>query len=178
MEIIGLMLIGIGAIIAMIYGIILMVKSFQVSIWWGLGYIFIPLVSLIFIIVHWQVAKDPFLKSLIAIPFIILGMILLPESTFSQLEQQYSQSLIHESGNQDAIEAYYLPWLMLSVICLNPRRQTKSHSCFYRGNLIITCCCRFLSGKTPCFTDISKAHPALNKIPQHLHHYKISIGQN
>ncbi|MEI6706017.1 MAG: hypothetical protein WCK96_02655 [Methylococcales bacterium] len=84
MEIIAFICLAIAAVISLVYGIILMIKAFQVSIWWGLGYLFIPFVQLIFIVVHWQIAKDPFLKSLIAIPFIIIAMILLPEGTFDQ----------------------------------------------------------------------------------------------
>jgi FtsH-binding integral membrane protein len=80
MEILGMVLMGIGAVIALVYGIILLVKAFQTSVWWGLGYIFVPLVSLIFVIVHWQVAKKPFLMSLISIPFFILGSVLMPHS--------------------------------------------------------------------------------------------------
>jgi hypothetical protein len=79
MEILGFILLGIGAIIAVIYGFVLVVRAFQVSLVWGLGYLFVPFVSLIFIIVYWQVAKAPFLKSLISIPFMLVGMLLLPE---------------------------------------------------------------------------------------------------
>lgn len=82
MEILGIILFGVGVIICLIYGIALMIKAFQVSILWGLGYLFIPLVSLIFILVHWQIAKDPFLKILTSIPFMLLGMLLLPPGTF------------------------------------------------------------------------------------------------
>jgi uncharacterized membrane protein len=81
MEVLGLILLGIGAIISLIYGISLLIKAFQVSIWWGLGYLFIPIVPLIFVIVHWPIAKDPFLKGLIAFPFIVIGVLLLPGST-------------------------------------------------------------------------------------------------
>ncbi|MDD7983411.1 hypothetical protein PQO01_00395 [Lentisphaera marina] len=68
----------IGAIIAIIFGFILLMKAFQESILWGLGYLFVPFVSLIFIIVHWQEAKSPFLKGLIALPFYGLGIALMP----------------------------------------------------------------------------------------------------
>jgi hypothetical protein len=87
MGTLGMVLIGIGAVIALVYGIILLVKAFQTSVWWGLGYIFVPFVSLIFVIAHWQVAKKPFLMSLISIPFIGLGMVLMPESAVTQMPQ-------------------------------------------------------------------------------------------
>ncbi len=79
MEILGLIFIVVGALIALVYSIILIVKAFQTSVWWGLGYIFVPFVALVFIIMHWEVAKKPFLMGLICIPFFIVGIMLSPE---------------------------------------------------------------------------------------------------
>lgn len=78
MEALGLSCIAIGVIIALVFGIILLIKAFQESILWGLGYIFVPFVSLVFIIMHWDKAKSPFLKGLIAIPFYAIGIALMP----------------------------------------------------------------------------------------------------
>jgi hypothetical protein len=83
MEFLSLTLVAIAIIISLYYGIILIIRAFQVSVWWGLGYLFVPFVSLIFIVVHWQTAKDPFLKSLLAIPFVFLGLFLLPTDTLN-----------------------------------------------------------------------------------------------
>lgn len=80
METIGSLFIIIGVAISFIYGILLLIRAFQAGLLWGLGYIFIPFVSFIFIIVHWETAKSPFLKGLLAIPFLIVGMMLTPES--------------------------------------------------------------------------------------------------
>ena len=73
MEFVAIALMGIGFIIAVVYGIILLIKAFKVNIWWGLGSLFVPFVGLVFIIMHWDVAKKPFLMSLISIPFFIAG---------------------------------------------------------------------------------------------------------
>jgi uncharacterized membrane protein len=81
MEILGYGLIIIGAVISLIFGIQLLVLAFRTSILWGLGYLFVPFVALIFIVVHWDEAKTPFLRSLLAIPFCIVGIILLPHTT-------------------------------------------------------------------------------------------------
>ena len=78
MEIIGIALIFIGGLIALVYGFLLLITAFRESILWGLGYMFIPFVSLIFVIVHWEKAKDPFLKGLLCIPFIVVGLVLMP----------------------------------------------------------------------------------------------------
>ncbi len=82
MGIVGLILLGVGGIIAVVCGIWLLVVAFKTSVWWGLGSIFVPFVSLIFVIVHWNVAKKPFLYSLIGYVLIILGSLLMPESSF------------------------------------------------------------------------------------------------
>lgn len=78
MELLSIALILIGALISIVFGIQLLITAFQTSILWGLGYMFVPFVSLIFIIVHWADAKKPFLRGLIAIPFLLLGAMLAP----------------------------------------------------------------------------------------------------
>lgn len=86
MDILGFALLAIGWLIMLVFGIILIVRAFQTSVLWGLGYLFVPFVSLIFIIMHWNVAKSPFLKMLIGLPFVIAGVVLLPESASSMSE--------------------------------------------------------------------------------------------
>ncbi len=76
MTIIGSICIGIGGIVGLIYGIKLIIIAFQKSILWGLAYIFVPMAALVFVIMHWDKTKSPFLKSLIAIPLIIGGGLL------------------------------------------------------------------------------------------------------
>ena len=78
METFAMILIAIGLIIALVYGIILLIKAFQTHILWGLGSLFVPFVSLIFVIMHWDIAKKPFLMGLISIPFYIAGTAMLP----------------------------------------------------------------------------------------------------
>ena len=76
MEIVGGVCLLIGTVIALIYGIKLLIMAFKTSILWGIGYILVPFVSLIFIFMHWDETKSPFLRSLIAIPFFIIGSLL------------------------------------------------------------------------------------------------------
>lgn len=80
MEILGFILVGVGSIISLVFSIIILVKAFQTSIWWGLGSIFIPFVQLIFIIMYWDIAKAPFLKMLIGVGIAIVGMVILVTS--------------------------------------------------------------------------------------------------
>ena len=74
---------AIGGILALaaglgmlVFGIQILIKAFQQSIWWGLGYIFVPFVSLIYIVMFWDDTKKPFLYSLACVPVFVLGMVL------------------------------------------------------------------------------------------------------
>ena len=77
MEILAVLFYLTGAIIAFVYGILFLVEAFKVHIGWGLGCLFVPFIPLIFLIIHWDVAKRPFLRSLLAIPFYIIAGIIL-----------------------------------------------------------------------------------------------------
>ena len=78
MEIAGLALLFIGAIINLYFGIKLIILAFQTSLLWGLAYMFIPFASLIFIVSYWDKAKEPFIGMLVGIPFIIGAIALMP----------------------------------------------------------------------------------------------------
>lgn len=64
MEIIGLILIIMGLLIAVFYGVIILIKAFQAHILWGLAYLFIPFASLVFVFTHWDETGKPFLYTL------------------------------------------------------------------------------------------------------------------
>jgi hypothetical protein len=76
LGIIGVVLVLIGLVIALVGGVWLLIKAFQTSILWGLGSMFVPFVSLIFVFTHWEIAKRPFLISLAGAVFIIVGSLL------------------------------------------------------------------------------------------------------
>lgn len=78
METVGMILLFIGMAIAFIYSIKLIILAFQESILWGLLYLFLPFASLYFIITRWTKCRGPLLKSLLCIPFILLGVMLMP----------------------------------------------------------------------------------------------------
>lgn len=73
MPIVGLILLFVGLVISLVGGIMLLIKAFQTSVLWGLGSIFVPFVSLIFVITHWDIAKRPFLISLVGAVILIIG---------------------------------------------------------------------------------------------------------
>ena len=66
-------LVYIGIAIFLIGGIGTLIASFKTSILWGLGCLFIAPVSLIFLILHWDVAKNPFFLQLIGIALAYIG---------------------------------------------------------------------------------------------------------
>jgi hypothetical protein len=44
-----------------------------VSLWWGLGCLFLAPVTLVFLLVHWKVALRPFLLSLAGLGAALVG---------------------------------------------------------------------------------------------------------
>jgi hypothetical protein len=61
MAMLGMLLMLVGAIISLIFGVIILIKAFQTSILWGLGSLFIPFVVLVFVAMHWADTQKPFL---------------------------------------------------------------------------------------------------------------------
>ena len=78
MEIIGTTLMILGGIVGVVGGIWLLVEAFKTSVWWGLGCLLIQFVSLIFVIVHFDVAKKPFFISLAGTAIMIVGIMIIP----------------------------------------------------------------------------------------------------
>ena len=76
MSVIGGLLMLVASIGMLVFGIQILVKAFQESIWWGLGYIVVPFVGLIYIVMFWDDTKKPFLYSLACMPVLAIGMAL------------------------------------------------------------------------------------------------------
>jgi hypothetical protein len=69
-----------GGIVLILAGAVMfLVAAFRTSILWGLGVLFVPFVSLIFLIAEWPVAKRPFFWKLWGLALLVLGVILLPD---------------------------------------------------------------------------------------------------
>lgn len=79
MEALGMIVLFIGAIVSLIGGIWFLVVAFRQTVWWGLGCIFIPFVSLVFLIMHWGDAAKPFFVSLLGSAIIVAVAIMMPE---------------------------------------------------------------------------------------------------
>jgi hypothetical protein len=63
----------IGLIIIIIGGIGTLIAAFSTSIWWGLGCMLFSPVSLVFLILHWDVAKNPFFLQLVGLAVWFIG---------------------------------------------------------------------------------------------------------
>ncbi len=61
----------IGILFLLIGGISYLIAAFKTSILWGLGVLFIPFISLFYLIIHWQSAKKPFLTQILGIALVI-----------------------------------------------------------------------------------------------------------
>ena len=64
-----------GLILMMLGGLFLLLHGFRESILWGLGMLFVPFVSLIFLVLHWNKSKNAFFLWLYGIGFVLLGAV-------------------------------------------------------------------------------------------------------
>lgn len=62
-----------GLIIFIVGGFWFLVRAFTESVLWGLAVLFVPIVSLFFLIVHWDSAKRPFFVQVGGFACIFLG---------------------------------------------------------------------------------------------------------
>lgn len=62
-----------GICIFVIGGIGTLIAAFRTSVLWGLGCLLIAPVSLIFLIMNWDVARKPFFLQLVGVGILLLG---------------------------------------------------------------------------------------------------------
>jgi hypothetical protein len=68
-----------GMILTVVGGIWLLVVAFQTSVWWGLGSLLIPFVGLVFVFMHWQPSKKPFLIYVVGFVLLAIGAMNSPQ---------------------------------------------------------------------------------------------------
>lgn len=62
-----------GYIIVVLGGLWMLFVIFQTSVVWGILSILVPFVSLLFVIMHWDDTKRPFLVQIVGLVLIYLG---------------------------------------------------------------------------------------------------------
>ncbi len=72
----GQVLMIFGVLIFIVGGFWFLVKAFSESVLWGLAVLFIPVVSIFFLIVHWHNAKRPFAVQAVGFAIMLLGVFL------------------------------------------------------------------------------------------------------
>jgi hypothetical protein len=73
---VAMLIMGVGWLIAVIGSIMVLIEAFKTSILWGIGSLLIGIVGLVFVIMHWDVAKRGFLISLAGVGVAIVGGVL------------------------------------------------------------------------------------------------------
>jgi len=63
-----------GLLLMLVGGLFFLIAAFRTSILWGLAVMFLPVVPLIFLIVHWHRAKGPFFLQLWGILFVLVSV--------------------------------------------------------------------------------------------------------
>jgi hypothetical protein len=73
----GVPLLIVGMVVALVSSISFLVAAFRKGFWWGLGCLFLWPVGFLFLLLHWNVAKRPFLVSLAGLAAALVGYALL-----------------------------------------------------------------------------------------------------
>ena len=63
-----------GLVLVLIGGVFFILAAFRTSLLWGLAVLFLPVVPLIFLIVHWHRAKGPFVIQLYGLAFVAISV--------------------------------------------------------------------------------------------------------
>jgi hypothetical protein len=73
LDVLGAIAVWGGLLTLLVGGLMFLVAGFRTSILWGLGILFVPFVSLVFLILEWPAAKRGFFVQLYGILFVIIG---------------------------------------------------------------------------------------------------------
>ncbi len=69
-----------GVLVFVFGGLWFLVAAFRESIWWGLACLFIPIVQLFFLIVHWPSARRPFAYQVFGFVLIVIAFFISPQT--------------------------------------------------------------------------------------------------
>ncbi len=71
----GVALVGLGVLLSVVSNVWLIVAAFRAGIGWGLATLFLPLASLVFVIMRWTEAAKPFIVGLVGTLLIVGGTV-------------------------------------------------------------------------------------------------------
>lgn len=94
---------AVGMLVFLVGGFWYLVAAFRVGILWGLSCMFVPLVPLIFLFVHWRSASRPFMIQLLGIALLFSGTMLMDKNgqakPITRSPAAASQPKKQQSGN-------------------------------------------------------------------------------
>jgi hypothetical protein len=86
-DVLGAIAVWCGLGLLLIGGLFFIIAAFRESILWGLGVLFLPFVSLVFLILAWPRAKGPFFLQLYGVILVLIGVFAL--SAHLPLQHRY-----------------------------------------------------------------------------------------
>jgi len=83
-QALGVIVLVVGSILCVIGVAWFAIVAFRESVLWGLGCLFLPVVSLIFLIAHWRVAAKPFGVSCLGQVIIVVALLMILPHGYTQ----------------------------------------------------------------------------------------------
>ncbi len=73
----ALFFIVVGVLVVLVCNVFFIIAAFSESILWGLGVLFVPFVSIVFLVLYWDRVRKPFWVSLlVGLPMVFLGALI------------------------------------------------------------------------------------------------------
>ena len=83
MSTVGYVLMGVGGIVSLVWGIKFLIVAFKEHIGWGLGSLFVPGVGLVFLCMNFKIAAKPFFISIVGSVLATIGSVVAGAGAFA-----------------------------------------------------------------------------------------------
>jgi len=90
-------LMGVGFLLLVLTGFVMMVQAFRTSIWWGLGYLFIPFVGFVFIFLNFGRVFPAFIWHVVGFVLLVSAGLFMPP----ELKEEFDVRVSFECGAGD-----------------------------------------------------------------------------
>ena len=90
-----------GLIVFLIGCVVFLIATFRAGILWGLSCMFLPFVSLIFLLVHWKTAAKPFLISMLGIAILFLSTMFSPTAETGRSISKFNSGVNRANTNNN-----------------------------------------------------------------------------